>query len=146
MQGDVNGSRRAVLAALAWIAVAPVDVLAQDPRAAQVQGAAREWLKIADTLDAEATWKASGARFQQAVAPERWAVLLREERGPRGALVQRAVIATRFASSLPGLPDGGTYALVRFRSVFENQSETGEDLTLEVGSDYAWHVIGYAIL
>jgi hypothetical protein len=44
-----------------------------------------------------------------------------------------------------GLPDGGNYALVVFRSSFANQIDSREEVMLEVGPDYAWHVIGYLI-
>ena len=64
---------------------------------------------------------------------------------PRATLVQRAVAATTFSDSIPGLPEGGNYAVVTFRTSFANQTESVEAVTLEVGADYGWHVIGYAI-
>ena len=138
-------TRRAVLAVLAGLAWVPGSVVAQDPRAAIVQKVARDWLVLADNLDADATWKAAGTRFQNAITAANWAGSLKKSRGSRGIVNQRAVAATTFASSFPGLPPGGTYALVRFRTSFSNHPGGGEDVTLEMGSDSTWRVIGYAI-
>jgi len=138
--------RRGALLLFAAVVLAPHAAVAQDPRATTVQRAAREWLAIVDRGDVEGSWKAAAARFQQSTPPAVWIETLRGEREPRGALVQRAVASTSFGESGPGLPDGGSYALVRFRTSFANQSDGGEEVTLEVGPDYAWRVIGYVIL
>jgi hypothetical protein len=142
----IDLARRAALAALACALAAPRIAAAQDPRAALVQRIAREWLALVDKLDAAASWNAAGARFREAMTPALWSETLRREREPRGQLVQRAVIATSFGNSSPELPDGGSYALVEFRSSFANQLDSREQVTLEVEPDYAWRIIGYVIL
>ena len=141
----VDRTRRAALVLLACALVSPQSVLAQDPRAAQVQRVAREWLALVDKFDAEASWKAAGERFQKAAPPPPWVETIKRDREPRGALVQRTVAATGFGNVGPDLPEGGSYALVRFRSAFAKDDGSVEEVTLEVGSDYAWHVIGYVI-
>ena len=139
-------ARRMALAVLACALLGSQPVTAQDPRAAQAQRVAREWLALVDKLDAEASWKAAGERFQRASPPAIWVATIKREREPRGPLVQRTVAATQFGNSGPDLPEGGSYALVRFRSTFGNDSGASvEEVTLEVGPDYAWHVIGYVI-
>ena len=143
--GGAQVRRRLTLAALALIVMAPGVAVAQDPRAIQVQRVARDWLALADKLDAAGTWKSAGPRFQDAISDTRWAALLRRERETRGALVQRTVVATSFGSSFPALPAGGSYALVRFRTSFASQPNSGEDVTLEQGADSVWRVIGYVI-
>ena len=145
MNFGFDPARRAALAALACAVLAPRSAFAQDPRAALVQRAARDWLALVDKLDAEASWKAAGARFQQATPPAYWVETIKRDREPRGALVQRAVAETAFGDSGPGLPDGGSYALVSFRSAFANQTDSREEVSLEVGVDYAWRVIGYVL-
>jgi hypothetical protein len=146
MSGGVDRTRRAVLATAACALLASASAFAQDPRAALVQRAARAWLALADQLDADATWKTAGERLQQAIGPAQWAEVLKRDRAPRGANLQRAVAMTSFGSEFPGLPEGGNYALVHFQSSFANQAAAEEHVTLEVGADYAWHVIGYVIL
>ncbi len=145
MSAAVNVARRAALAALAGVIALPRLAVAQDPRATQVQKVARDWLALADKLDASGTWKTAGSRFQDAITETRWAALLRRERESRGALLQRTTAATTFGSEFPALPTGGSYAIVRFRTSFANQPNSGEDVTLEQGPDAVWRVIGYVI-
>jgi hypothetical protein len=138
-------TRRALLAALVCAIALPSVAVAQDPRASQVQKAARDWLALADKLDGSGTWNAAGQRFQAAITEARWAALLRREREARGALVQRTAAGTSFASQLPSLPGGGSYAMVHFRATFANAPNGSEDITLEQSPDSTWRVIGYAI-
>ena len=145
MKGNLYVARRAAIATLFCLALAPAAAFAQDPRAATVQKVAREWVALADKVDAAATWNAAAPRFRQAITAASWADSLQKARGSRGELVQRAVVATTFASSFPGLPDNGTYALIRFRTSFSNHANGGEDVTLEMGPDAVWRVVGYLI-
>jgi hypothetical protein len=143
MSIDLGG--RAVVGLLVCALLAPASAFAQDPRAATVQQAAREWLALADKLNAAATWKAAGSRFQNSITVARWSAGLQRQRGPRGAVVQRAVARTTFGSSFKGLPAGGNYALVQFRTSFEKEVDGAEHVTLEFGADGTWRVIGYVI-
>jgi hypothetical protein len=138
-------ARRAALAIIGCALLAPITLSAQDPRAATVQNVARDWLKLTDALDATASWKAAGERFRKVLPAAQWAAALQSERGRRGAVVQRAVAATSFRSTLPGVPDSGNFAQVIFRTSFANEATGVEQVTLEVGPDYAWHVVGYVI-
>ena len=138
-------TRRALFAALACAIAIPSVALAQDPRASQVQKVARDWLILADKFDAPASWKAAGPRFQAAISEESWATQLRKQRGARGAVMQRTIVATNFRSDVPQLPAGGSYAMVSFRTAFANEPNGTEDITLEQGPDSAWRVVGYVI-
>ena len=145
MRGGLDRGRRRALGLVACAALVPQSVLAQDPRAAAAQRAAREWLALVDTLDPGASWKAAGERFQETMPLAIWVRTLQRDREPRGALIQRAIAATGFTNSAANLPEGGSFAVVRFRSTFVNGIASLEEVTLEVGPDYAWHVIGYVI-
>ena len=142
---EPNRRRRALLAALTSAIAVPGVALAQDPRASQVDKAARDWLALADKLDGSGTWKAAGQRFQAAVSEDRWAALLRQERERRGAVEQRAAAGTSFTSQLRSIPESGSYAMVHFRTSFANEPSATEDVTLEQGADSTWRVIGYVI-
>jgi hypothetical protein len=117
---------------------------AQDPRESTVQRAAREWLAVIDRADYAASWQAAGAKFRLSISPERWSEAVSAVRGPLGKLSQRSMLKTTFTRSFPGVPDGD-YALVVFRTAFENKTEGEETVTLEHESDGAWRVIGYFI-
>jgi hypothetical protein len=132
----------AMLAALAASSIAPAS-LAQDPRAVQAQEVARGWLALADRQDADATHRAAGAKFREALTVERWREALARERGPLGELVQRTVVSTKLTRTLPGQPDGD-YAIVAFRSSWAGRSLGRELVSLEV-EGARWRVIGYVI-
>jgi hypothetical protein len=145
MGPGLDRARRSALVLLAWAALVPHAVHAQDPRAAAAQRVAREWLAHVDRHDAQASWQAAGERFRKATPPALWVETIKRDREPRGSLVQRTVESTEFGNTAADLPEGGSYALVRFRSAFANAAASSEEVTLEVGPDYAWHVIGYVI-
>ena len=134
--------RRAAIAAIAACLLAPL-AHAQDPRAAAVQDAAREWLAIVDKLDVAASYAAAGATFREALTPDAWAAAMKDVREPLGAVVQRTANTTEFTEALPGHPRG-EYALIGFRTSFEQKPVTRELLTLEVDG-YRWRVVGYTI-
>jgi hypothetical protein len=134
--------RCAVLAvALAcWSAVA----LGQDPAATTVQHTARDWLVLTDRGDGAASWDAAARQFKNALPRDRWADSLQKARDPFGALAQRTVLSTTFATSFPGAPDGN-YAIVLFRTSFAKKTDASETVTLEREADGAWRVVGYVI-
>lgn len=134
--------RRAALAAIAACMLAPL-AYAQDPRAASVQDAAREWLAIVDKLDVAASYDAAGAKFREALTPDAWAAAVKSVREPLGAVVQRTANTTQFTNELPGHPPGD-YALIGFRTSFEHKPVTRELVTLQVDG-YRWRVVGYTI-
>jgi len=145
--------RRHALVALAGTALAAALALgpgatgtarAQDPRAAEVQRAAREWLTLTDRFDSIGSRDAAGKRFRDAMTADDWSLALRRERSPLGTVEQRTLLQTRFDRSFPGFADGD-YALVLFRSAFAKRQDVRESVTLEREADGRWRVIGYAL-
>lgn len=135
------------LCALAMLGIGLIyagELPAQDPRASLVQESARAWLAVTDRGDGGKSWNDAGKRFRNAITAERWAQSLRKVRSPLGTTSQRAVLATQFNKSIPGLPDG-EYAIVVFRTTFARKMDARETMTLEHESDGAWRVIGYLI-
>jgi hypothetical protein len=140
----INISIAQLLAFACAIALMAGSAQAQDPRASEVQAAARTWLALVDRGDLAASWKAGGKKFQEAMAADTWADAMREAREPLGPVVSRAVISTRFQQNLPNGPDGD-YSLVVYESSFEKRGAGRESVTLERESDGVWRVIGYFI-
>ncbi len=138
--------RRAALGVLGLLALALAGAaLGQDPRAAQVQAAARDWLSLTDKLDATASFSAAGARFREPIDLKQWTEALAKARAPLGAVEQRTVAETAFDKAAG---EGGTefeIAMVRFRTAFAKKIESSETVTLEHEADGSWRVIGYFI-
>jgi hypothetical protein len=146
MRPGIDGARRAALrAALASsLGVLAPALAAQDVRSAGAQAAAREWLALTDRQDADASWAAADGKFQAAMTVDRWTTALQQVRSPLGALVQRSVVSTRFAASLPAFPPGD-YAIVVFRSSFAKRTTAQETVTLDRDKGGTWRVVGYSI-
>lgn len=150
MNGRFDGGRRIFAAALAGLAAAALFAAApiaqaQDARGVDAQRQARDWLALTDRSDGPGSWAGAGRKFRDAITADRWIESLAAVRSPRGALVQRAVVSTRFEKSFPGAPDGD-YAIVLFRTAFANRAESGETLVLEREPDGVWRVVGYSVL
>ena len=140
-------SRRALLRALAIVGcLAAGAAAAQDPRATQVQHAAREWLALVDRLDAAASFNSAGEKFRTPITQEAWADAIEKTHTSLGAVGQRAILGTSFDRAEP--PGGGPeidIAVVLFRTVFAKKAGGTESVTLALDPDGAWRVIGYFI-
>jgi hypothetical protein len=118
--------------------------LAQDPRATSVQSAAREWLALVDRSDGQASWNASGKKFQSALTEAGWAAALAKARTPLGATKSRTISKTDFRKKFRDYPEGD-YALIIYTTGFANRTVGQETVTLEREADGKWRVIGYFI-
>ena len=111
---------------------------------AKAEGAAREWLALADAGDAAGTWAAASSLFRRAVPKDQWALSLSAARGPLGSVVSRTLREARAATELPGAPDG-EYLVFQFDTGFEHKRKAVETVTPMKERDGTWRVSGYFI-
>src|SRR2546429_7129621 len=96
-----DGAQRSVtVICAAWLVAG--FALAQDPKATAAQGAAREWLALADRADAQASWSAAGKKFQAAMPVTGWADAPPKAPWPMGWGKSRNIFKTDFTKSFPG--------------------------------------------
>lgn len=139
----VDRARRGIVAgALLMTLFAPLGV-AQDDKSSAAQGAARSWLAIVDKLDVKASYEAADPKFRSGMTAERWTEAVTKIRAPLGPVDRRAVVSTRFTSTLQGFPPGD-YAVVVFRSAYALRP-IQETVTLDRDSAGTWRVVGYAM-
>jgi Protein of unknown function (DUF4019) len=134
--------------ALALLGVVLLDTnaaLAQDPRTTSVQQAARAFLALTDRDDGMASRQLAGKQFQNAITDVRWTEALHGVRVPLGAVVERALLSTKFTTNFAGAAAEGDYALLLYRTSFANRTDARETVTLEREPDGTWRVIGYFI-
>jgi hypothetical protein len=139
-----RGRRRALAAVAALAVLAALPARGQNPRTSIVAATARDWLALVDRGDAGAARNAAAAKFRDAAPADRWAKALAAQRGHRGKVLQRTLASTRFEKSFPGAPEG-EYAVLAFRTAFENSPGGTETVTLEREADGIWRVVGYVI-
>jgi len=116
-------------------------VIEYDPAA---ERAALDWLALTDRGDAEASWNSAASLFRQAVPLATWTESLERARRPFGRLVNRELASGRFATELPGAPDG-EYVVFEFKTAFEHKRSAVETVTPMRDTDGQWRVSGYFI-
>lgn len=112
-----------------------------DPAA---EPAALAWLALADAGDAAGTWEAAASLFRRAVPLDQWTRSLDVARGPLGAVIARTRRSARFATELPGAPDG-EYVVLEFDTQFAHKRTAVETVTPMRDADGEWRVSGYFI-
>ncbi|HEX7120082.1 MAG TPA: DUF4019 domain-containing protein [Longimicrobiales bacterium] len=106
--------------------------------------AADRWLALIDRGDAEASWSAAAALFQSGVDEARWTQALVSAQRPLGRPVARDVASVRYATELPGAPDG-EYVVIEYATTFERKRNGGERVVVMKEADGAWRVAGYHV-
>lgn len=134
----------AFLAALACAGLAACSSPETKAKEDAAVAAAEAWLKLADSGDAAGSWQTSAEFFRKAVTQEQWAQSLSAARTPLGGLVARSVRARKYATRLPGAPDG-EYVVIFFASSFSNKQSAVETVTPMLDPDGTWRVSGYYI-
>lgn len=123
-------------ALLCWAAVA-------DQRGEEeAVGAAETWLALIDDSKYAQSWETTAVLFRRAVSKEQWERALNATRKPLGRCIARKLKLKRYATSLPGAPDG-EYVVILFETSFENKKAAIETVTPMLEKDGEWRVSGY---
>jgi hypothetical protein len=105
---------------------------------------AKAWLALVDSGKYSESWEEAAGYFQSAVMKAGWEQTIRAVRAPLGKTVSRRLKSQRYATSLPGAPDG-EYVVIQFNTVFENKKSAVETITPMLDKDDKWRVSGYYI-
>ncbi|HEY2534243.1 MAG TPA: DUF4019 domain-containing protein [Xanthobacteraceae bacterium] len=109
----------------------------------QTADAAKNWLTLIDDGKYEQSWNEASKFFQEHVTQAQWARQAKAIRQPLGAILLRSAPVVRFATSLPGVPDG-KYAIMQFHSKFAHKAAALETVTMML-QDGTWQPAGYFI-
>ncbi len=136
----------AVLAALAFAAAAGCQPPAESNPAAENAGreAAGKWLALLDEGKDAESWDEAGAYLKAIIPKQRWIEGVAPARRIRGKLVSRIVESNRYATELPGLPDG-EHVVIQYKAAFEKKKAAVEAVTVSREEGGAWRVTGYFI-
>ena len=108
------------------------------------QAAAEAWLALVDAGSYAQSWTEAAAFFRKAIDQAGWQKALDGVRTPLGKLLSRTLKSAKYATSLPGAPDG-EYVVLQFDASFENKKSAIETVTPVKESDGRWRVTGYFI-
>ncbi len=108
------------------------------------QRAAEPWLEAIDRGDALASHALAAAVFRAAVTPDQWLDSLVRVQQSLGRAVSRTLRSSRFATELPGAPDG-EYVLLEYATEFEHKKNGTETVVMMREPSGEWRLSGYWI-
>ncbi|MBB5726835.1 hypothetical protein FHS97_002783 [Sphingomonas endophytica] len=108
-----------------------------------MEGTARNWLKLLDDGQWDASWKAAATDFRSQITAPQWQAMSQTVRAPLGTSTSRRFLGAVHSTSLPGAPTG-EYEVLQFRTDFANKAGAIETVTL-VREGTAWRMAGYFI-
>jgi hypothetical protein len=106
--------------------------------------AALSWLDLIDNGNYAGSWHAAAAYLKNAMPLKQWEQGLKAARKPLGKKVSRKVKTAKYATELPGAPDG-EYVVIQFQTSFANKKSAIETVTPMKEPDGKWRVSGYYI-
>ena len=105
---------------------------------------AKAWLAVVDQGKYGDSWDTAAALFKSAVTRDAWSNAAASVRGPLGKVASRKLKSAKFATTLPGAPDG-KYVVIQFATSFERKKAAVETITPMQEPDGAWKVSGYFV-
>jgi len=106
--------------------------------------AAEKWLLLIDRSDVEESWNQAAELFKNALTVEKWQESLAPVQALTGKLISRKLKSKRYATELPGAPDG-EYVVIEYETAFEKKRNGTETVVPMKDPDGVWRVSGYFV-
>lgn len=110
--------------------------------AEQSSFAAAQFLFLVDTEEYAKSWEISSANLKKMLTQEAWNKQIVKIRSFLGPIVERIHHDISYTDS-PGDVPAGEYVIMTFISKFELRERVTETLTLMLGDNDQWQVVGY---
>ena len=104
--------------------------------------AASEFLFLVDTEEYAESWEISSATLQKMLTQQAWSEKISELRTFLGPVIERAQNNITYTNDATDVPTG-EYVVMTFISKFELRERVTETITLLLGDDNRWQVVGY---
>jgi hypothetical protein len=131
-----------ILLVLALLIYSAPAVAGNPEKESAAVGAAQKWLALVDAGQYLESWEEAAELFRNAVTQEQWKQSLNAVRKPLGKLLTRKLKTKKYATSLPGAPDG-EYVVIQFAASFDNKKAALATITPMLDRDGRWRVSGY---
>ncbi len=105
---------------------------------------ASKWLSYVDSGMYGQSWDQAALYFRAAVKKDQWESQIKSVRCPLGKVIKRKLKDSKFATQLPGAPDG-EYVVIQYDTSFEGKKEAVETVTPMKQKNGYWRVSGYFI-
>ena len=121
----------------------PMIGLADEAKTLAAEKAAVNWLALVDTNRYDASWNEAATLFKRQVSSDDWRRAVSAARDPLGRVIERNLVSSTYATSLPGAPDG-EYVVLQFKTKFERKTQAIETVTPMIDAGQ-WRVSGYYV-
>ena len=104
--------------------------------------AAAQFLFLVDTEDYAMSWEVTSENLKKMLTQEAWNDQITEIRSFLGPIVERVQSSIAYTNSASDVPTG-EYVIMTFMSKFELRERVTETITLMLGDNGQWRVVGY---
>ena len=104
--------------------------------------AAAEFLFLVDTEEYAESWEVTSAVLQKMLTQQAWSEKISELRTFLGPIIERVQQNIAYTDDATDVPSG-EYVVMTFVSKFELRERVTETITLLLGDDNRWQVVGY---
>lgn len=104
--------------------------------------AAAQFLFLVDTEEYAKSWEVSSAKLKEMLTKEAWDEQITKIRSFLGPIVERIHHDITYTDSASDVPSG-EYVIMTFISKFELRDGVTETITLMLGDNNQWQVVGY---
>jgi len=131
-----------IFASLMWVIVPAINKTpSQEVRQASVQAAA-QFLFLIDTEEYAKSWEITSESLKNILSKKTWNEQITKIRSFLGPIVERIQHDISYTGNATDVPEG-EYVVMTFISQFELRERVIETITLMLGSDDQWQVVGY---
>ncbi len=130
------------VASLLWIIVPAVNKTPSQLVTQESIVAASEFLYLVDTEEYSKSWEVTSDTLKAMLSKQSWNERIAELRSFLGPIVERIQHDITYTDSAGDVPDG-EYVVMTFISKFKLRERVVEKLTLMLGEDDNWKVVGY---
>ena len=130
------------VASILWIVVPAVNKTPSQLVTQQSVVAASEFLYLVDTEEYAKSWDVTSDTLKMMLSQEMWNERIAELRSFLGPIVERIQQDITYTDSASDVPEG-EYVVMTFISTFELRERVVEKITLMLGDNDRWEVVGY---
>jgi hypothetical protein len=102
----------------------------------------RQFLFLVDTEEYAKSWEVSSAKLKEMLTQKAWNEQITKIRSFLGPIVERIHHDISYTDSASDVPSG-EYVIMTFISKFELRDGVTETITLMLGDNNQWQVVGY---
>lgn len=129
-------------ASILWIIVPALNKTPDHQVTQKTSRAAAEFLYLVDTEEYAKSWQVASDHLKQMLTEQAWNEKITELRSFLGPIVERIHHDISYAASDRRVPEG-EYVVLTFISRFELRERVIEKLTIMLGENDQWQVVGY---